>query len=354
MTFDITKKWRWLVALGAVFVPALVTAATSSVKVPFKFSPGGQIKAQEMNDNISSLKKAIDGKGAVAPSTIGTLTIANVPQTIAIRRFSQKLTNAGTIGGGGGAARPDVGDLEVSFALGDTSPQLNLAVNAGNHFQTANLAMGPFLIRLEDVILSSMTVDDSAGTVPLQELGIGFARIEWTWQPPGQAARTVTWDRATSVGSGGGTGDGSADYAFFGPGIASNPLLAIPITGYVTDQRCPTPTQPGGGTGACRVAHSPFVMTKTAIGVDVLDDLAGVTRGAHLQSADIQWQILGDDGVMVVQHRTRLEDYLVSSVEITTGTNGNLVQSVGISYSRIQWTVGNRQSGWNVVTGAPF
>jgi type VI protein secretion system component Hcp len=357
MTFDITKKWRWLVALGAVFVPAIVTGA-GSVKVPHKFAAGSAIKAQEMNDNISSLKKAIDGKGAVASTAIGTLTISTLVETIEIRRFSQKLSNPTTLGGGGGgAARPIIGPIEVSFRLGNNSPQLNAAVNAGTIFQTANFAMGNFLIRLEDLILTSITADDTVdgvNGVPLQELAIDFTRIEWIWQPAGQASRSVTWDRGTNQGGGSGPGDGTTEYAYFASGATSNPQGIIPITGYFTDQRCPNPTPPGSGTGGCRVAHSPFGIGKVVFGVDVLDDLANVTQGELLQSADIQWRVPGDTGPETIQHRTRLENYIVSAVDISTGTNGNLVESIGMTYARIQWTVGNRQTGWDVAAGTPF
>jgi type VI protein secretion system component Hcp len=353
MTFDITKKWRWLVALGAVFVPAIVTGAGPSVKVPHKFSAGSAIKAKDMNDNISSLKKAIDGKGAVASTALGTLAIDGLSETLAFRRFSHKLSIEGDVtgGGGGGAAKAVVGDIEISFPLGNLSPTLNLSVNRGNHFRNADIAMGNLFIRLDDVILTSITADDVVDGVPLQELGIGFGRIEWTWQAPGQPARQVSYDRVANTGSGG--TDPDVQYAFFGVGVTPNPNF-IGITGYVTDQRCPTPVDPGGGTGGCKVGHSPFGVTKTAVGAHLLDDLAAVTRGVHLQSADIQWQQAGSGGTVVIQHRTRLEDLLVTSVDISTGTEGDLTESLGMTYAKIQWTVGSNQAGWDVAGNRPF
>jgi type VI protein secretion system component Hcp len=329
------------VALGAVFVPAAVMGA-GAVKVPFKFNSGSQIKAQEMNDNISALKKAIDGKGAVATTAIGTLTLAGFNETIPIRRYTHNLAMVLDDASGTGTGRADVGDLEVSCALGNLSPLLNRTLNQGQHLARADLAMGPLLIRLDNVQLSGILVDDVVDGVPLQQLRIAFNRIEWTWQEPGQPSRSVFFDRAMNQGGGG--GGTTPQYAFFGPGVTPDPNF-IGITGYTTDQGCTL----SGGTGqqTCRVDHSPFVVTKTAIGVHLLDDLAAVTRGPHLQEVDVQWFRAGASGPEL-QHQTTLESVQAVSVQMTTGTDGNLTESVGYVYDRIRWSAGGNEASWDL------
>jgi hypothetical protein len=51
----VRKSWKWLVALGAVFVPASVLA----VSVPNSFTAGTPILAAEMNANFAALETAV-------------------------------------------------------------------------------------------------------------------------------------------------------------------------------------------------------------------------------------------------------------------------------------------------------
>jgi hypothetical protein len=54
----INKSWRWLVALGAVFVPAV---ALGSLTLPYTFVSGTAIKAAEVNANFTAVKTSVDG-----------------------------------------------------------------------------------------------------------------------------------------------------------------------------------------------------------------------------------------------------------------------------------------------------
>jgi hypothetical protein len=54
----INKSWRWLVALGAVFVPAV---ALGSLTLPYTFVSGTAIKAAEVNANFTAVKTNVDG-----------------------------------------------------------------------------------------------------------------------------------------------------------------------------------------------------------------------------------------------------------------------------------------------------
>ncbi|HMR05233.1 MAG TPA: hypothetical protein PKA88_05635 [Polyangiaceae bacterium] len=52
------NSWKWLVALGAVFVPASLMAA---VTIPNTFTAGTTIVAADMNANFAAIKTFVDG-----------------------------------------------------------------------------------------------------------------------------------------------------------------------------------------------------------------------------------------------------------------------------------------------------
>jgi hypothetical protein len=57
MADGIGKSWKWLVAMGAVFVPATLLAA---VDIPNTFSAGTPIRAAEMNANFNALETFVN------------------------------------------------------------------------------------------------------------------------------------------------------------------------------------------------------------------------------------------------------------------------------------------------------
>src|SRR5262245_15139906 len=61
---NIKNHWRWLVALGAVFVPGI---ALGAVTIPFTFQSGTLIRAADMNANFTALKNAVDQLQPIAP-----------------------------------------------------------------------------------------------------------------------------------------------------------------------------------------------------------------------------------------------------------------------------------------------
>ncbi len=79
MTTRLATSWKWLLACGAVFVPASVLA----VSIPNSFSPGTPIKSDEVNTNFTTLETAVTdlenkkadapAKGEVMPSARGKL-----------------------------------------------------------------------------------------------------------------------------------------------------------------------------------------------------------------------------------------------------------------------------------------
>ncbi len=58
MKMALKNSWKWLVALGAIFVPASLMAA---VTVPNSFTAGTPIVAADMNANFTSIKTFVDG-----------------------------------------------------------------------------------------------------------------------------------------------------------------------------------------------------------------------------------------------------------------------------------------------------
>ncbi|HEY2404820.1 MAG TPA: hypothetical protein VGI10_02410 [Polyangiaceae bacterium] len=65
----ITRHWRWLIATGAIFVPAV---ALGTVTIPFSFTSGTVIKAADMNSNFSAFKTAVDALQAQKPIVVSS------------------------------------------------------------------------------------------------------------------------------------------------------------------------------------------------------------------------------------------------------------------------------------------
>lgn len=57
MSLRKTNSWKWLVALGAIFVPGLVSGALT---LPYSFTSGQPIRAVEVNANFEALRSRID------------------------------------------------------------------------------------------------------------------------------------------------------------------------------------------------------------------------------------------------------------------------------------------------------
>jgi type VI secretion system secreted protein Hcp len=131
------------------------------------------------------------------------------PGEIDVQSFGWGEANAGSpaVGGGGGAGKVHVEDLHVVTRLGKASPLLLLACATGQHFKQAILtarAAGKspfefFVVKLSDVLVSSYHTGGSVDAVPVDQVGLNFARIEVEFRaqkPDGSADLPVKagWD----------------------------------------------------------------------------------------------------------------------------------------------------------------
>jgi type VI protein secretion system component Hcp len=332
MTSRINRHWRWLVALGAVFVPAAVMGAGT---LPFTFSSGTPIRAAEVNANFDALQTKLDalsGQGSVAAPVIGTLTLSGL-SPISIRSFAETVSDPISFAGGGsGTGKPSFSDIEVVKDLDSTSPVLNLRLNQGFHFSGGDITVGDFSVRLSDVILTGISVAGAKSEHPLESVSLLFRSIEWT-----ALGHTSTYDRARAIG--GGANPGSLAFAFFGAAATPDASL-LPILEYAHSMSLPC--DPFSSTG-CKVTHTPLSLLRRVDGATI-DNLGLAVTGAHLSHLDLQWRTTGTE----IDSRVQLSNVAVANVRISTRGDGSLVESVDYAYAQILWAVGSVTSGWDL------
>jgi type VI secretion system secreted protein Hcp len=139
----------------------------------------------------------------------GGSTDAEHAREIDVTAWSWGLANTGPVGSGGGsgAGRSTVEDLQVVAPLSVASPRLFLACAAGTHIAHGALtgvrsgaAPVEFLVlTLHDVRVSAYRVGDEAVDLPKDRFALAFGRIEVRFTPQdalGQAAPPVVagWD----------------------------------------------------------------------------------------------------------------------------------------------------------------
>jgi type VI secretion system secreted protein Hcp len=92
--------------------------------------------------------------------------------------------------GGGTSARADFGDLSIVKMLDSASPNLALACASGQHIDEVTLelqrAAGESKVKymeykLNDVIISSISVGGGGNSVPVETLSFNYAKISWTY-----------------------------------------------------------------------------------------------------------------------------------------------------------------------------
>lgn len=125
---------------------------------------------------------------------------------IDIQSFSWGLSQAGSMstGGGGGAGKVSVQDFHFTKRIDKSSPLLFSSVAKGKHIAKATLtARSPdgrdfLVITLSDVLVSSFSQQDGGGDVPMDQLSINFAKIEYEYRPIGSPPVNVKWDVKTN------------------------------------------------------------------------------------------------------------------------------------------------------------
>jgi hypothetical protein len=71
----VRSRWKWLVALGAVFVPAI---SLGTVVLPTTFTSGAVLKADDLNANFAALKASVEQLQAQKPIVLEDFTAGPV------------------------------------------------------------------------------------------------------------------------------------------------------------------------------------------------------------------------------------------------------------------------------------
>ena len=329
---SIEKKWRVLGVLGALCVPALVTAAFN---LPFTFKAGSPIKADEVNANFEALRARFNGQFLRAE--VGTLTLPGVLAASPIRSFTQSIdVPVLVVGAGVGNAKPVFSDIEISRDAGAGTPSLNLLVNQQKLLPTADIVMGNLSVHLTDVIVSGVSVNGVQVGHAQETVRLAFSTVQWSWQEGKAPAKVASWDRVKSVGAG--AGPLPPAFAYFAPGVAPTADY-VPITGYSHRLSC--------AVSPCKVAQGAVTVQK-AVGPETIDLLGTAAIAKHTPAVGLTWFT----SATAASHSLALTDVLVSNVILTTGEDGTVNEMDDFAYSTITWTAGKVQTGWDAIKGA--
>jgi|SRR5262252_2727264 len=106
--------------------------------------------------------------------------------------FGESQTGTFASGGGGGAGKVQMQDFHFTEKLSKASPKLALACATGQHIKkavlTARKAGGSqqdfYTVTFTDLLVSSYNVGGSGhgDTVPVEQVSLNFAKIEWKYQ----------------------------------------------------------------------------------------------------------------------------------------------------------------------------
>jgi type VI secretion system secreted protein Hcp len=122
---------------------------------------------------------------------------------IEIDSFSWGESRTGGASGGGGGGKVQMQDFHFVMKTNKSSPKLFLACATGEHFKKALLSLrkagetqGLEFLKLTftDLLVSSFQLAGD-GEVPLEQISLSFAKIEWEYTPPsasGGAGAKVT------------------------------------------------------------------------------------------------------------------------------------------------------------------
>jgi type VI secretion system secreted protein Hcp len=268
--------------------------------------------------------------------------------------------SSGTAGGGVGKAV--FAPVIITRDLGDGSPAFNLNTATGRHFATAKVVHGPeadgstFTIDMDDVLLTA--VDESGNTtgVPRETVAIEYAKIKYTFTPQGGASISFEFDLAQNTG-GGGAIAGQYVMATNGAGIPPAFSAASRVTSFATGVSSTGFTGVGGG-GAGKATFRDLFLQK-GLNAETIQELRTCAGGAHSQSLTFTLLRPSDMGSTAVFFLYDLTDVLTSSVALSTDGSGQLQESVGFGYRKIEWEFrppggAAQQAGFDVAGNKPF
>lgn len=127
----------------------------------------------------------------------GESTVVQHKDEIEVQNWAWGVTGGAStpgIGGGGAAVgRPEFEDLHFTHRVDRASPELWKACATGRHIRDAVLSVGRpgggtqdyLIIKLSDVIVTSVAMSDGAGDtlVPVESVGLAFAKVEYGYRP---------------------------------------------------------------------------------------------------------------------------------------------------------------------------
>jgi type VI secretion system secreted protein Hcp len=111
---------------------------------------------------------------------------------IEVLSWSWGVTNAGTIrGGGGGQGKASFHDLSFTHNIDKASPVLMRGCATGTHLKEATITRRKagkgqqefLIIKMNDVIITSVTSDDSSGGDRLETVNLAFAKVDLEYKP---------------------------------------------------------------------------------------------------------------------------------------------------------------------------
>ncbi len=123
----------------------------------------------------------------------GESTDSKHKEQIEVFSWSWGVSNAATVGSGGGSAagRPSFSDLNFTHRYDRAAPLLWRACAVGQHFPEATLvgtkqgkgAQDYLVLKMSDVLVTSASASDSAGGEAIESVGLKFAKVDVEYKP---------------------------------------------------------------------------------------------------------------------------------------------------------------------------
>jgi len=329
MKFRMQNHWRWLVALGAVFVPAVVSGA---IELPFTFKSGGAIKASEVNANFAALAAKLDGLSGVAVSApVGTFTLAGVVTDAPIRKFSQTIDAAWSPGSTLG--KPQLSPIVIERDSGEGSPVLEHTLSLGKQLATASIVLGNLTIELTKVNVMGVSVATPRGAQAQEAISLSCTSITYKWAEPNKPALSMTYDVTQNVG--GSAATQAFTYGYFPAGVTPDAAY-VPLSNFAHQIATPS-------VGA-KPQFGALSIVK-AVGPDTLDSLGLLLSGTGGSTVDVDF--FAD--ASTIKNGVQLDGVVVTGVALSTDASGALSEKTSFGYQTIHWTAGNVSQGWDVI-----
>ncbi len=123
----------------------------------------------------------------------GESTDSKHKEQIEVFNWSWGVTNAVTVGpgGGGAAGRPSFSDLSFTHRYDRAAPLLWRACAVGQHFAEATLVgtkkgkgeQDYLVVKMSDVVVTSASASDFTGSDAFEAVGLKFAKVDVEYKP---------------------------------------------------------------------------------------------------------------------------------------------------------------------------